>query len=174
MNNLTPEKPKTELNVLKQTIYRQNEQGQQLIEVVEYMEDMKQEMTLMYEEMKYEFEEFKKTVPLSPGEEEKIAELAKGKALEFTRYLFSGKDVSSELFGLKLTHINQGIYTALKRAFDHVGTYRTMLHTTFDDAFEYLNNLRITQLPPYYLEFTENQQRVADKKGDSLNGFKLR
>lgn len=170
----TIEKPKTELDVLKQTIYRQNEQGQQLIGVVEYMEEMKQEVTLMYEEMKYEFEEFKKTVPLSPGEEEKIAELAKAKALEFTKYLFKERSVSSELFGMKLTHINQGVYTALKRAFDHTGTYRTMLHTNFDDAFDYLNNLTILQLPHYYLEFTENQQKIADQNGDSLKGFNLR
>lgn len=174
MNNLTSEKPNTELSVIKQTIRRQNEQGEQLVAIVEYMEVMKQEMTLLYEDMKYELEEFKKTVPLSPGEEEKIAELTKKKAVEFTRYLFAGRYVSSELFGLKLTHINQGIYTALKRAFNHTGTYRTMLHTTFDDAFEYLENLTIHHLPPYYLEFTEKQQEVAVRTGVDLSGLVLR
>ena len=94
MNNLTSEKPNTELSVIKQTIRRQNEQGEQLVAIVEYMEVMKQEMTLLYEDMKYELEEFKKTVPLSPGEEEKIAELTKKKAVEFTRYLFAGRYVS--------------------------------------------------------------------------------
>lgn len=138
------------------------------------MLEIEREVTNMYEELKYELDEFKKTVPLSPGEEEKIAELTKKKAVEFTRYLFVGRYVSNELFGLKLTHINQGIYTALKRAFNHTGTYRTMLHTTFDDAFEYLENLTIHHLPSYYLEFTEKQQEVAVRTGVDLSGLVLR
>lgn len=162
------------LEQIKNTVENQLGLIAEMQNIKEEVQEMESNVTELYTEIKEEFEEFKKSVPLSPGEEEQISELAKEKAVEFTKELFAGKEVSTQLFGMKLTHLTQGVYTSLKRAFEHTGTYRTLLHVKFNDVYDYLSNLRIRQLPTYYLEFTKAQQEAADKNNDSLIGFELR
>ncbi len=48
----------TQLDLLKQTIDRSNEQGQVISEIVTEMLELKTEMTSLYEDIREEFEEF--------------------------------------------------------------------------------------------------------------------
>lgn len=170
----------TNLELLKKTIDRSNEQGRIIADTVTGMilletemrkmhtdtNDKLTEMRDLYEDIKYEFEEYKKTIPLSGPEADKLQSLAHSKAYEFTK-LYFGKEVSEELFSKKYGHLIRGVYTRIKKHFA-VSKYNQVKHHEAKDAYEYVNTTDITDLGNHYLRLTNSQYETSVKNGDNL------
>ena len=156
----------TQLDLLKQTIDRSNEQGQVISEIVTEMLELKTEMTSLYEDIREEFEEFRKTIPLSGPEADRLKILAQKKAYELTTTYFN-KKVSDELFSKKYGHIISGVYTAIRSHFE-VSKYNQVRHKEAARAFDFVKNLKIDDLKPNYLRLTDVQYEISLKHDDDI------
>lgn len=155
---------KQELTILKGQVERSNEQGQALLKLVESVEEIRDEMYKIHEEVKDDLQDIRDTYPLTNGEISLIKSMVSKKATEFTDSYFENK-VSSELFSKKWGHFIMAIYFKLKRKFG-VSTYTIIRHIDAEDAYQYIRNLEMADLPQRYLRMTEKQNETAEKYGD--------
>lgn len=157
----------TELDILKQTIDRSNEQGQVISKIVTEMQELKTEMESLYGEVKEEFEKFKETIPLSGPEADRLQSFAYKKAHQFTEEFF-GKKVSQELYMKKFGHLISGVYRQVKNKYG-VSKYTQVKHMNAEDAITFVQSLELKDLPSNYLRLTDSQEETALKHSDNLS-----
>ena len=158
MSNEVAARPMT---VIKETLSRQNEQGQMLIQVVEHVEEIEGKMNEQYIEIKDEFENFRQTVTLQNSEIEELSSLVKEKTLELTREFFDGEDVNDDLFVAKYVHLNRGVYQSIKDFLGVTGSYKLIKHKDYSRAVEYCKSITLGHLRPYYSRLTDHQKSLS-------------
>ncbi|WP_192977817.1 ORF6C domain-containing protein [Mammaliicoccus vitulinus] len=77
-------------------------------------------------------------------------------------------NVSDELFHKKRIHFLIGIYHALNKHFNSI-TYTTIRHIDFDKAMQFIEEIKVSDLPPNYWRLTDKQKELAERKGDIVN-----
>ena len=162
----------TSMDVLKQTLITQNTQGQALVEMLDYMEEVKDEMVDMKQEIKTDIKELRDSITLNPGEIKMIQSAVGTKSWELTKEYFKNRNVSDDLFLAKLGHLRQGVYHHLKTALDVGGPYTTIKRIEFQKALNILSSLELSDLSDYKKRLTPRQIEIANLHNDDISGLR--
>lgn len=166
MNELTQETP---LTILKETLTKQNNQGQALLLIVERMEKQEERVDRKISTVEGLVEEVKNHVHLSDGEANEIKTLVNRKAWEFSnRYFDAQKQTPSHnLFLSKVGQMRRNLYRRLKSHFN-VTKYTSIRHVDYEKAMNYLSETMYEYMTPNELRNTPKQLEIM-KLEDSIN-----
>lgn len=115
--------------------------------------------------------EIKKYIPMSDGEAAKLKQAISSRAAITTKswleHRFGDKEYGgNEFFSKKYGHIIRSFYSLTKHHFGAI-KYTAILHTDFEEAVAFANQLNLYSLP-------KNTQRITEKQLETLNNWEER
>lgn len=164
MNELTQETP---LTILKETLTKQNDQGQALLLIVERMEKQEERVDKKISTVENLVEEVSKRVHLEEEEATQIKKLVNRKAWKFAKRYFNEKQMepSSNLFLSKTGQFRGNLYRRLKTEFN-VTKYTSIKHVDFNAALTFIEGVVYESMTAKELRMTPKQlELLALEKG---------
>lgn len=159
------------LSVLKQALITQNKQGQALVEVLDYVEEIKSEMIDIKGEIKADIKELRDSITLNDEEIKDIQSAVGTVAWRLTKEYFGERNVSDDLFMAKLGHLRTGVYYHLKKTFE-TGRYTRLKRIDFKKAMNKLTSFGLSDLEDYQTRLTPRQKEIAALNDDDIIGLR--
>ncbi|MCI2949865.1 ORF6C domain-containing protein [Staphylococcus haemolyticus] len=139
-------------------------QAQSALQMYDKIVEIEERMNQTALRTEIRLDKIENSYPLLDTEADRIQSMAMIKARQFTKQLFA-QEVSQELFSKKFGHIISGVYRAIKNQF-HVRKYTLVKHVDAEKAVAFVEQLKLTDLPPRFLRLTDHQIDVAERHGD--------
>ena len=164
-------------NTLLQTVKKQGEQAQLMVEQTKALEQMIEEMTNLRNEMNITasktntrlseveilVEEVNKKVHIDDVEASEIKSIISKQANEFANEYFKTKNEipSANLFASKKGQFIRVQHSRLKHHFN-VTKYTHIKHTEAEQAFDYLKSLSLEMFSPFETRMTPKQLEIIE------------
>lgn len=164
-------------NTLLQTVKKQGEQAQLMVEQTKALEQMIEEMTNLKNEMNITasktntrlseveilIEEVNKKVHIDDVEASEIKSIISKQANEFANEYFKSKNEipSANLFASKKGQFIRIQHSRLKHYFN-VTKYTHIKHTEAEKAFNYLKSLSLEMFSPFEIRMTPKQLEIIE------------
>lgn len=164
-------------NTLLQTVKKQGEQAQLMVEQNKALEQMIEEMTNLKNEMNITasktntrlseveilIEEVNKKVHIDDVEASEIKSIISRQANEFAKEYFESRNEipSANLFASKKGQFIRIQHSRLKHYFN-VTKYTHIKHTEAEKAFDYLKSLSLEMFSPFEIRMTPKQLEIIE------------
>lgn len=164
MNKTKLPQKNNELDALKFTLQRQDDQSKALQKVIEVISDTKNEIVDIKSEIKHDVQEIRDSITINYEEQQTIKSVIGTKAKKMTFEYFDKENLNTQnhdLFAKKYGQIIQVIYRHLKNRFD-VPRYTSIKRIEFNNSVSYLNSLSLSQFKPREIRMTAVQKELLE------------
>ena len=163
MNNLQT------MDAIKQTLLTQQEQGQALLQTIEYVQKAESRIDEKVDQTIKLVDEVRERVHLDDGQATNIQKKVGRLSWEFaTRYFEEKKQSPSHnLFLSKVGQFRGIVYKHLKKNFK-VTKYTNIRFIDYKKAMEYLDNIQYEGFEPWETRWTAKQLEIMEREGQPL------
>lgn len=161
---------RNELETLQFTLQRQDDQSKALQRVISAVIDTKEEMVEMKDSIEKDVKELRDSITLNRHEISEVQSKVGKRSWELADELFSGRDISDDLFLAKTGHLRSAIYKRLKENFD-ISRYYDIRRVDFEKAKEIISKVELENLQPYQLRLTARHKEIALLNNDNIEGM---
>ncbi|API89009.1 hypothetical protein BKP56_06960 [Marinilactibacillus sp. 15R] len=164
MNKTKLPRKNNELEALKFTLQRQDDQSKALQKVIEVISETKNEIVDIKSEIKQDVQEIRDSITVNYEEQQTIKSIIGVKAKKMTLEYFDKENLDKQnhdLFAKKYGQIIQVIYRYLKNRFE-VPRYTSIKRIEFQTAINYLDSITLSQFKPREIRMTAVQKELLE------------
>lgn len=157
------------MGVLKQALVTQGQQSEALIAVIERMEEQEKRVDKKINEVEQLVKAVDEKVHLDDKEAYDIQKLVGNRSSEFAKIFLEkeGYEVpfDTNIFLAKVGQVRSVIYRRLKHKFG-VTKYTHIRHTQFNEAVEFLNDIKYSWLTEAEVRWTPRQLELLNERSE--------
>jgi len=128
------------MDLIKFSLQRQNEQGQALVEVINYVETLSGDMQEKYEQTNLMLKEVRDSYTITYEEQKELQATVFSKSIALTKEYFEGQTHTKEEFSKQIGSFRRAIWKKLKELRD-VPRYTSIKRVEYDDSLIFVKSL---------------------------------
>lgn len=130
------------MDLIRFNIQRQNEQGEQMIEILNEVQSIKGDVDEKFTEMSVMVQEVRDSVTLTYEEQKELQGIVFSISNSFAKESFEGEDVSREEFSKQVGKFRRSIWKKLKERMN-VPRYSSIRRIDYQESIEFVRSLRM-------------------------------
>lgn len=130
------------MDLIRFNIQRQNEQGEQMIEILNEVQSIKGDVDEKFTEMSVMVQEVRDSVTLTYEEQKELQGIVFSISNSFAKESFEDEDVSREEFSKQVGKFRRSIWKKLKERMN-VPRYSSIRRIDYQESIEFVRSLRM-------------------------------
>lgn len=133
---------KQPMEVIKFNLQRQNEQGEALVQVINRVEEIKEDVDDKFSEMSSMLQKVEDSVTLTYEEQKELQSTVFKLSINLAKESFNGEAVSKKEFSDQVGKFRRSTWKKLKERMN-VPRYSSIRRIDFDDSLDFVNSLKM-------------------------------
>lgn len=133
---------KKPMDLIKLNIERQNDQGRQMLMILNEVQEIKTDVDEKFSEMSSMLQKVEESVTITYEEQKELQSIVFKLSINLTKESIDGEEVSKEIFNKQVGKFRRSIWKKLKEKMN-VPRYSSIRRVDFCDALYFINSLKM-------------------------------